>query len=279
MTSSWTLLDAGGNDWMAERACQYGDGLFETIAVHSGHPCLWKYHLDRLLLGCRRLGLPAPDTGALREALGSASEGLDSVAIRLFWTAGRSARGYRRPRPVEPQGLLQRFPWTPPSAGRPWHLRICAHRLSENPSLAGIKHMNRLDQVIGRAEWDDPDIDEGLMLGQDGRLVCGTMSNLLIEHADRLATPAIDDAGVAGVVRRCLLEVSRSQATPIEQGRLTLEDLRSAVALYMTNALVGVRRVARCGELHFDLDRPEHPLIGRVRRLAVGSSGAIQARR
>lgn len=272
--SAWTQCGAGERHWISERACQYGDGLFETIAVRQGRPCLWQFHLDRLFEGCDRLALPRPDPAQLEETVLAATAGHDSIGVKLYWTAGRSARGYRRRQPLVAHGFLQTFPWEPPLPLSLWNLRVCTHRLSENPHLAGIKHLNRLDQVLGRAEWSDDQFDEGLMLGQDGRVVCGTMSNIVLDFAGRLVTPAIDRAGVAGVVRRCLLEEASKQAVNLEVQPVTRADLGSATALYSTNALVGVRPVKRCDNLHFDPDRPIPPLLGRVHELALGETPA-----
>lgn len=156
---------------------------------------------------------------------------------------------------------MQRFPWQPPLSSAPWRVRLCTHRSSDNPVLAGIKHLNRLDQVIARAEWNDEGIAEGVMQGQNGDVVCGTMSNLFIERDGQLVTPSIDRSGVAGVVRRLLLDEASRRDSPIRVDRLQVADLLAADGFYLTNALIGVRRVGRFSDVDFDLDRPEHPLM------------------
>ena len=258
---AWIVDDGAPDTWPAERACQYGDGLFETLAVVDGQPCLWELHLDRLLLGCDRLGLPRPDASELARACRRACGDARRVGLKLYWTAGRSERGYRRPRPLRPAGVLRRFPWHPPASPEPWRVRLCTHRLSQNPTLAGIKHLNRLDQVLARAEWDNDDIAEGVMRAQDGQIVCGTMSNLFIERDGRLETSEISGAGVAGVVRRLLLDEARRLGTPIRVRRLETADLSTADALYLTNALIGVRRVSAFCDVEFDLGLRDHPLM------------------
>jgi 4-amino-4-deoxychorismate lyase len=265
----WTQLGPDEQGWITERACQYGDGLFETVAVRKGQPCLWRYHLDRLLEGCDRLALPRPDTAQLEDIVRNAANGHDTIGLKLYWTAGRSARGYRRHPPLSPHGYLQTFPWRPPGERRPWHVRFCHHRVSENPRLAEIKHLNRLDQVLGRAEWEDDQFDEGLMFGQDGRLVCGTRSNIVLELKGRLVTPRIDRAGVAGVVRRCLIEEARRQHVDLEIRPVKRDEISMAEALYLTNALIGVQPVKRCEDRLFDVDRPTPAPLERVDRLAL----------
>jgi 4-amino-4-deoxychorismate lyase len=262
-------MDHGSDLWVGERACQYGDGLFETVATVNGRPCLWRQHVDRLEMGCRRLSLPRPDVAALEAILDSLCRQHATRGVRVFWTAGRSERGYRRAPKAPPTGVVQPFPWAPGHALATLRLTRCSHRLSENPRLAGIKHLNRLDQVLARAEWDDPSIDEGLMLGQDGRIVCGTRSNIVLEKNGRLTTPDLGSAGVAGVVRQCLIEEGRRSANPVLVSRVTPEQLFTADAVYLTNALTGVARVGCIDDVQFDTGRAIHPLLASVHELAL----------
>lgn len=253
--------------WLNERAFEFGDGLFETIAVIGGKPCLWNAHMARLAEGCRRLRLPLPDFSCLARECLDLCTGHAQAVVKIFWTAGQSERGYGRPERLEPKRILRRSAWVRSAAARPWMVRECAHRLGENPALAGIKHLNRLEQVIARSEWTDPSIDEGLMLGLDGRVVCGTMSNLFVQHGDHLATPAVDGAGIAGTVRDLVLRVSEHTGHPVRVAALTPERVHAADAIYMTNSLVGVARVGRYEFTEFDDSRLEHPVMTETRRL------------
>jgi len=146
-------------------------------------------------------------------------------------------------------------------------LRLCEQRVSENPALAGIKHLNRLDQVLARSEWSDPVIDEGVMLGQDGRVLCGTMSNLFAQQGDTLITPRLDGAGIAGVVRALLLQLAERRRMEVREQTLTLEQLKSSDAVYVTNSLIGVMRVGRFEATRYDMQLDEHPLVGEARSL------------
>ena len=265
---TWLVGNELPEPWSNERACQFGDGLFETLAVVQGGPCLWSHHLNRLRLGCERLGLPKPDAMRLQRECKRACSDVDEAVLKIFWTAGKSVRGYRRPSDFQATCLIQVSTWTRLTDNRAWKLTLCNHRLSENPRLAGIKHLNRLDQVLGRNEWHNQAFDEGLMRGQDGRVVCGTMSNIVIERAGKLATPIIDGAGVCGVVRQCLLEAADNQHLPIEIEELHVSDVEAADAVYLMNALIGVRRVSRFDGVNFNLDRPTPALVEHVRQLA-----------
>lgn len=258
-------VEADG-DWLNERAFQFGDGLFETIAVIDGIPCLWDAHIARLAEGCQRLSLPLPDLDSLAEECARLCAGHSRAVIKILWTAGRSERGYRRPRPLAPQRILRRSAWQVPQSHPGWIVRQCRHRLSENPALAQIKHLNRLDQVVARAEWDDPLIDEGLMLGQDGRVVCATMSNLFVQRGGALITPAVDRAGVAGVVRDLVIKVAEEAGQRVCVDAVSLDQVRTADALFLTNSLIGVARISRYESTDFDLMLGEHAVMAETRR-------------
>lgn len=258
-------LAVTGHPCVTQRAYQFGDGLFETVAVTGGAPCLWGHHRDRLFEGCRRLRLPQPDGGRLDAEIHAACDEIDSGTLKLFLTAGSSPRGYRRPGKIEVERVIVATPSKMPLPERAWTVRLCTHRLSENPILAGIKHLNRLDQVLARAEWDG-EFDEGVMLNQSGAVVCGTRTNLIVQGPGGLRTPDVGGAGVAGVVRRLAIELGDTMRSPVEVEDLSVEALGQAEALYMTNSLVGVARVGSIAGRQLDLAIEEHPVIRELRR-------------
>jgi 4-amino-4-deoxychorismate lyase len=186
--------------------------------------------------------------------------------LKIFWTAGQSERGYRRPDSIHPRRILRRSEW--PEKGDAWcALRQCTHRLSENPALAGIKHLNRLDQVVARSEWAGAQTGEGLMLGQDGRVVSGTMSNIFVQRDRKLLTPAIDGAGIAGVVRALVLDTAEDLGAKVGVDAVSLDDVYRADALFLTNSLIGVLRVSRFESIEYDPGISEHAVIAETRRL------------
>jgi 4-amino-4-deoxychorismate lyase len=252
MTTTRVLVDGspGLSVRADDRGLLYGDGLFETCALRDGRPLLWARHLDRLALGCQRLGLPAPDREVLtRESLGLCAAVRRGV-LKLLLTRGRGGRGYRPPAVPTPTRIvsLHPLPDYPPSF---WtdgiELRVCATPLGDNPRLAGVKHLNRLEQVLARGEWDDPAVPEGLMLDTRGRVVEGTMSNVFAVTRGGLLTPALERCGVAGVMREEVLALAADLAIPARIGEVSLADLAAADEVLVTNSLIGlwpVRRVA-----------------------------------
>ncbi|MEE9251480.1 MAG: aminodeoxychorismate lyase, partial [Alphaproteobacteria bacterium] len=184
--------------------------------------------------------------------------------LKIIVTRGAGGRGYRPPERPVPTRILSRHPW-PDYALAAWRegvvARVCTTRLATQPLLAGIKHLNRLEQVMARREWDDPVISEGLMLDTDGFVVDGTMSNLFIVAGGRLATPDLSLCGVAGVMRAVVLEAAAKLEVPAEVIRITLDRVRAADEVFLTNSLIGIWPVR-------ELDGTRYRLGGLARRLA-----------
>lgn len=225
-----------------ERGWLYGDGLYETMLLRDGSIRFLTDHLERLQLGCERLGIPAPSIALLSQELQQVCAQQHDAVIRLTLTRGRSERGYRPAQAVQPTRVWQAFPApaAPPSVIT---LRWCATRLSRNALLAGIKHCNRLEQVLAQAEWRDDNIAEGLMLDTEGELICGTMTNVFLGLEGRLITPDLRYSGIAGVMRRNVLRLAASLNIETEQRAVRAEEVQAAQELFVCNAVRGIQPV------------------------------------
>ncbi len=226
-----------------DRGLLYGDGLFETLAVRSGTPLRWERHLQRLLLGCERLSIPDPDVTALTvEALRLCNDRTHAV-LKLIVTRGSGGRGYRAPPRPQPTRLLSCHPWPdyPPEHARDGvHVRLCSTRLAQQPALAGIKHLNRLEQVLARAEWRDEEIAEGLLCDRDDHVIEATMSNLFMVSDGQLYTPDLSDCGVAGIMRTMIIETAATLGVPCTVRPITRAELSDATELLLCNSLIGI---------------------------------------
>ncbi len=240
---------------VTDRGFALGDGLFETIAIRDGAPRFWQAHADRLLDGCHRLSIPAPSMDELAHEVERVRNGAVSGTARITVSRGPGPRGYAPPREPVPTRVVAFFPATGQSRpGSRFVLRWCQTRLALQPSLAGLKHLNRLEQVLARSEWDDPEIDEGIMLATDGRVVECVMSNLFLVINHTLVTPALDECGVSGVIRRQVLEAARSSGIDTEVRRVEPDEVRRATAVFVTNAVRGMVAVERIGDLQYSPD-------------------------
>jgi 4-amino-4-deoxychorismate lyase len=231
-----------------DRGLQYGDGLFETMAYEGGRVRFLALHLERLGQGCARLGLRSLESAPLRgeiEAFAAAAPGTDAI-LKLILTRGAAlARGYALRGQEAPTRILLRYaPLAPdPAAFIGVRVRLARLRLGENPALAGIKHLNRLESVLARREWSDPDIAEALLFSRGGLLISGTMSNVFLVRDKRLATPRLEHCGVAGVMREAVARVAAVAGVSFAERALTLTDLNGAEEIFLTNALTAIRPV------------------------------------
>jgi 4-amino-4-deoxychorismate lyase len=261
---------------VADRGLTYGDGLFETVAVREGLPCLWGEHLRRLESGARRLGIAFPPRDLLREEGERVVGGTSPSVLKIILTRGGGGRGYRPPSGVLPTRILMRFP--EPEYPLVWREKgvtatLCKTLLGENPYLAGLKHLNRLEQVLARAEWDDPQIAEGIVFDGRGRVIGGSMTNLFLLKTDRLLTPRLDSCGIAGTVRSRVMGMAAASGIEVREADLTRENLFGADGLFLTNALIGIWPVRRLGSVALDTRRLPWELIDRVRESVFTPDG------
>jgi len=227
-----------------DRGLQYGDGLFETMAVAGGRVRHFARHMERLAAGCHRLGIPMPDVKLLDVECERSLAGLGTGSVKIVVTRGPGPRSYRPPaEPAVTRIVVSSGPRPRNDPDTGIVVRLCETPLGLNPRLAGLKHLNRLEQVMACAEWSDPAIAEGLMSSVDGRLVCATAANFFLVRDGRLLTPGIRDCGVAGVMRGIVLAAASELSVPTEVTDLVAADLEKADELFLTNAITGVRPV------------------------------------
>ncbi|WP_346798785.1 aminodeoxychorismate lyase [Halomonas sp. Bachu 37] len=222
-----------------DRGLAYGDGLFETVLVRYGEPLLWEYHMQRLRRGCQVLDMAEPS----RESLDATLEEVQGelAVLKLVVTRGSGGRGYARPAIAQPRLLSH---WTPFSTSpQRWRegvrVRVCHLRLGRQPRLAGIKHLNRLENVLARGEWDRVDIDEGLMADQNGQMIEATSMNLFWERNGSFFTSELDTCGVAGTLREALLADNRVSIAPLD-----VADIGGVDSLWLGNSIQGLWPVA-----------------------------------
>jgi 4-amino-4-deoxychorismate lyase len=167
----------------------------------------------------------------------------DNAVLKLILSRRCAGRGYSlvsgqavtRIVSVQP---LPDWPANPAHSGI--RVRLCGARLAVQPLLGGIKHLNRLEQVLARAEWDDPAIAEGLMLTGSDRLVEGTMSNVFILANQVLMTPDLSKCGVAGVMRSVILDLAESLGIDTKIRSISLDDVKTAREVFVCNSLIGI---------------------------------------
>ncbi|MDH5622493.1 MAG: aminodeoxychorismate lyase [Gammaproteobacteria bacterium] len=238
---------------IGDRGFQYGDGLFETIAIRDGQPRLWNYHMDRMTLGCERLALARPAEADLRAGVTSALQRSgfckDACVVKLVVTAGGGARGYGRAPVDEPSVYFGVSAATLPGK-ESWRdgieTLLCATRLAAPSATAGLKTLNRLEQVLARSELAGTGIFEGLTMDAEGEVICGTMSNLFVVHDGKLRTPSLARCGVEGVMRRHVITSLAEQGIRTDIRSITLADMNNSDEIFICNSQFGMLPVRRC---------------------------------
>jgi 4-amino-4-deoxychorismate lyase len=237
---------------VADRGLHYGDGVFETIAVRDGKPQLWQAHMARLTEGCARLKIAEPDQQLLLNEAQQLCDDSDSAVLKIIVTRGVGGRGYRAPTTQEPTRIVANYPW-PEYAddNTPYRLQFCHTPLGHNPALAGIKHLNRLEQVLARNEWSDDTIHEGLMSDCDGNVIEGVSSNLFAVRGGALLTPDVSRCGISGVMRGKVLMLAKELGIPFTITTIHRDEIVGMDGLFITNSILGIRPVAQLEQTRY----------------------------
>ena len=241
---------------LSDRGFQYGDGLFETIAVKNGHPCFIDRHLTRLNAGCRRLLIPAHDHALLHGEALSLCKNFHSAVVKIIITRGSGGRGYRQPETINPTRVLSIHPYPSYPSSYKAHgiaVRLCETRLGLNPTLAGIKHLNRLEQVLARAEWSNLNIQEGIMLDLNDHVIEGTMTNIFYVKNHTLYTSPLHYSGVAGIMRDIIIEIANSHGYALCVQNFKERELLSADEAFVCNSIIGIWPIKSINSTQFEI--------------------------
>ena len=237
----WINGQPGDRVPVSDRGLAYGDGVFETLRIEQGSPVLMDYHLDRLQQGLRRLSIRHQWPDLKSEILAYPGCHQDGV-VKLLITRGTGGRGYGID---NIQGPSRVFSWhaLPVYPDSNYTLGVsvysCRQTLSLNTTLAGIKHLNRLEQVLARQEWAEV-YQEGLMLDAEGYVIEGVFSNLFVISKGLILTPDLARSGVAGTMRRWLLECFSVNGYRVDVGQVTLQDIQLADEWFFCNSVYGI---------------------------------------
>lgn len=230
-----------------DRGFTYGDGVFRTLKVVHGLPEHWPAHYQKLVKDCSAIGIVCPSADVFIndfEQLFSIEE-LVAVA-KIIITRGEGARGYNPPAITNPTRVmiksnLPNYPQRQFDEGVMLHL--CETRIGHQPKLAGVKHLNRLENVLARMEWHDPEITDGLMLDIANNVIECTAANVFARYGDLLITPQLDQCGVAGVTRNQIMARAHSLDLKTAVETIDLKQLLSADEMIICNSLFGVWQV------------------------------------
>lgn len=230
-----------------DRGFSYGDGVFRTLAMRNGRAQWWPQQYARLVTDCGALRITPPSETDLRRDIETIARQLPDCALRITVTRGSGGRGYAVPQYPQSRRVVSANPL--PEYPRHWPeqgvcVRMCELRLAAQPRLAGVKHLNRLENVLARAEWNDPAIAEGLLLDEAGHVIEGTRCNVFILEKDSLVTPDLSRCGVAGVTRDLVIAAAGRNGLRCHIEPISRQRLDNAREILLVNSLIGVWPVA-----------------------------------
>lgn len=249
---------------LSDRGLLYGQSVFETIPVCHQQPLLLEQHLNRLAKGCDALSI-AVDLDLIHSEISRfcAEQPSNKVILRVAVTAGEGDRGYANPINPTPQRILSTYPF-PSLPKENWRdgikVGFASVKLAIQPALAGIKHGNRLEQIIARSQWES-DWQEALVCDQNNNVIEGTQSNLFIRRSDELITPSLDQCGVAGVMRDQVLAIADNIGVVSRIMSLSLSDIETADEIFLTNSVIGIWPVRECQNRMFKDFSLNHKLL------------------
>jgi 4-amino-4-deoxychorismate lyase len=249
MTSPLQFLVNGHSDVAIspmDRGFTYGDGIFRTLPIRQGAPEHWAAHYKKLVEDCNALKIVCPSADLLLADIGRLFEHEDDAVAKIIISRGEGERGYAVPALAQPTRVViktpfPRYPETNFTEGVRLHL--CNLRLSYQPQLAGIKHLNRLENVMARMEWTDDSIADGLLLDGQGRAIECTMSNIFARFGESLVTPDLSLCGVAGITRERIMEGAPQLGLTARVADLPLAELTKADEIITCNSLYGAWQV------------------------------------
>jgi 4-amino-4-deoxychorismate lyase len=255
----------------ADRGLAYGDGVFRTLIVRGGRALNWARHYQLLVRDCEKVAIAAPPEAVVLEEIRRLAPA--SATVKVIVTRGSSGRGYAYAQDSTPNRIVVAYP-SLPVPPEPAEQGVAARRcdlvLGEQPRLAGVKSLNRLENVLARAEWRDPGIREGFLCDAAGRLVEGTMSNVFMVKAGAVATPDLSRCGVAGAQRERVIDLLAAEGLACELRDLPFAELADADEIFLTNSVIGVWPVVRLAAWA----RPPGPVTRRAQRLVAADDAA-----
>ena len=255
-----------------DRGLLYGDGVFRTLRASAGQALHWPLHYQKLRHDCTTLGIACPDFALLSAELNGLLELHPDGVVKVIVTRGEGTRGYAPRTDEAPTHLwdISQLPDYPAD----WAItgvkaRLCQLRLGLQPRLAGIKHLNRLENVLAAGEWSDADIAEGLLMDTAGNVIAGTRSNLFVVTEGKLITPELTHCGVAGVQRDRVMAWAEQRNMSLQVREVSLGEILNADELFLVNSIIVLWPLRELEKNRWT----DFPIAMKIRRSLEGADG------
>jgi len=230
---------------VADRGLAFGDGVVETLLFRKGTVPFLIRHLERLCLGLNRLRIECSRDTVERQLeqlnMLTREHTLPDGTVKIIVTRGQG-RGYA-PQQQSPTIITSLYPAPSPNnlAREGVTITACRQRLTYQPALLGIKHLNRLDNVLAAQEINDRNYVEGLMVDDQGNVAEAVSRNLFIVKNDSLLTPDLSRGGIAGVARAVIMEeLANTVGVKCKASVISLSEVMAADEVFLCNSITGV---------------------------------------
>lgn len=239
-----------------DRGLLYGDGLFETIAVKDSKPRLLEMHFQRLINSASKLSIQGFDTEDIAKDINLivSKSGYHDAIVRVTVTRGSAERGYAS-LSAEANVVISIAPlpeYIQEKRRTGIDMNFSTLRINKESYLAGIKHLNRLTQVLAANEAASKGVDEALVFSEDGFVIEGSKSNVFFVFENEIKTPLVSEYGVSGIMRQRVLDVADELGYKIVEDNITLDDLLDVKEVFITNSIIGIWPVATLNDREFN---------------------------
>ena len=270
-SSNTSLINGIAADYLHidNRAIHYGDGLFETILCDNKQLLYWLQHYERLKCSSAKLKINCPDERLLLADIKILLDNTEQTSnskyvIKIIVSRGVSERGYLFDKNNKETRIVMLSVLDPDystfTTGRllTGELFLCEQQVSINKNLAGLKHLNRLENVLARNEWENSatnTIIDGLMLNANAHVIEGTMSNIFAVKDKQLITPNLEYSGVKGIMRDVIIDIAKQNGIDVSIRDIKLKELLSMDECFISNSLIGIKSVERIADTTYQSDK------------------------
>ena len=248
-----------------DRSIHYGDGVFETILCVDNKLYYWSQHFERLRSSAASLKIECPSEQRFLDDIAqlltdNKTQESQSSVIKIILSRGVGERGYKIDRSSSVNRIVllssieKEYSSLLSETLLQGELFVCAQQVSINENLAGIKHLNRLENVMARNEWQDntrQSYIDGLMLNANNHVIEGCMSNLFAVKGNKLFTPQLKQSGIKGVMRDTIIDVIAKNKLQLAVTDLTIDEIYDMDELFISNSLIGIKSVTKLGDYHY----------------------------
>lgn len=228
-----------------DRAFQYGDGIFRTFVVENKKVLHWKHHYQKIVEDCLALKIIPPKEKDLLIDIDTLFKSNKKSVGKFIISRGNSERGYKFSEDIVHNRFLIKteMPIYPKEYFEQGvNLFVCKQKLSTS-ILSGVKHLNRLENIIARQEWKGDYYFDGILLDQHGHVIECISCNIFMRIGNTIYTPKIKQVGIKGVTRGLIIKTSIKLGFKIKETTFKLDKLLQSDEVLITNSLFGVLQV------------------------------------